>query len=271
MAEIKQLNYFVNGEWKTSKTEKYMDVYNPSTGEVIARTPCCTQEEVEEAIASAKAAFPAWSNTPVMKRVQVLYKFRELLVEHMDELATLCALEHGKVLSEAKGDILKVKEPVELALSAPSLTMGDSMRDTSSGYDTTLYYEPVGVFGSDSVEDIDSVAKSVGLRIVQLHRRASAEDVAALRALGYEVWTLAGGAEGDGVLFDSTHGDGEKAFRKVTGRSILAGGIAAENLPAALALGPDVVDVSGSLESSPGVKDPRRIEDFFAKFNSLAH
>ena len=146
MAEIKQLNYFVNGEWKTSKTDKYMDVYNPSTGEVIARTPCCTQEEVEEAIASAKAAFPAWSNTPVMKRVQVLYKFRELLVEHMDELATLCAVEHGKVLSEAKGDILKVKEPVELALSAPSLTMGDSMRDTSSGYDTTLYYEPVGVF-----------------------------------------------------------------------------------------------------------------------------
>ena len=131
--------------------------------------------------------------------------------------------------------------------------------------------EPVGVFGSDSVEDIDSVAKSVGLRIVQLHRRASAEDVAALRALGYEVWTLAGGAEGDGVLFDSSHGDGEKAFRKVTGRSILAGGIAAENLPAALALGPDVVDVSGSLESSPGVKDLRRIEDFFAKFNSLAH
>ena len=146
MAQIKKLKYFVDGEWHTSSSEKYMDVYNPSTGEVIAQTPCCTQQEVEAAIASAKEAFKTWSNTPVMKRTQVLYKFRELIVEHMDELAKLCAIEHGKVLAEAKGDILKVKEPVELALSAPSLTMGDSMRDTSSGYDTTLYYEPVGVF-----------------------------------------------------------------------------------------------------------------------------
>ncbi|MDD6011648.1 MAG: aldehyde dehydrogenase family protein, partial [Oscillospiraceae bacterium] len=146
MAQIKRLQYFVDGQWKDSKTEKYMPVYNPSTGEVIAEAPCCTAGEVEEAIESAKAAFPAWSNTPVMKRVQVLYKFRELLIANMDELAKLCATEHGKVLGEAKGDILKVKEPVELALSAPSLLLGDAMRDTSSGYDTTLYYEPVGVF-----------------------------------------------------------------------------------------------------------------------------
>ena len=121
MAEIKQLKYFCDGEWRTSTTDKYMDVYNPSTGEVIAQTPCCTEQEVEDAIAAAKAAFPAWSNTPVMKRVQVLYKFRELLIEHMDELATLCATEHGKVLAEAKGDILKVKEPVELALNFPGM------------------------------------------------------------------------------------------------------------------------------------------------------
>ncbi|MBQ8028052.1 MAG: CoA-acylating methylmalonate-semialdehyde dehydrogenase [Clostridia bacterium] len=146
MAEIKRLKYFANGEWLESKTEKYMNIYNPSTGEVIAETPCCTKDEVEFAIASAKEAFKSWSNVPVIKRVQVLYKFRDLLIENMDELAKLCAIEHGKNLAEAKGDILKVKEPVEHAISAPSLTMGDSMRDTSSGYDTTLYYEPVGVF-----------------------------------------------------------------------------------------------------------------------------
>ena len=146
MSEIKRLKFYANGEWIESKTEKYMPVYNASTGEVQAETPCCTAEEVEYAIASAKAAFPAWSNTPVMKRTQVLYKFRELLIEHMDELTEICAREHGKTWNESKGDILKVKEPVEHALSAPSLTMGDSMRDTSSGYDTTLYYEPVGVF-----------------------------------------------------------------------------------------------------------------------------
>lgn len=146
MSEIKRLKFYANGEWLESKTEKYMDVYNPSTGEVQAQTPCCTADEVEYAIASAKEAFKTWSNVPVMKRTQVLYKFRELLIEHMDELAEICAREHGKNLAESKGDILKVKEPVELALSAPSLTMGDSMRDTSSGYDTTLYYEPAGVF-----------------------------------------------------------------------------------------------------------------------------
>ena len=80
------------------------------------------------------------------KRVQVLYKFRSLLEEHMDELTELVAREHGKVWDEAKGDILKVKEPVELACGAPTLMMGESLRDTSSGYDTVLYREPVGVF-----------------------------------------------------------------------------------------------------------------------------
>lgn len=146
MSQIKRLKFYADGKWMESKTEKYMNIYNPSTGDVIAETPCCTKDEVEFAIASAKEAFKTWSNVPVMKRVQVLYKFRDLIVEHMDELAKLCAIEHGKNLAEAKGDILKVKEPVEHAISAPSLTMGDSMRDTSSGYDTTLYYEPVGVF-----------------------------------------------------------------------------------------------------------------------------
>lgn len=143
---VKKLKYFAGGQWIESKTDKYMDVYNPSTGEVQAQTPCCTKEEVDYAVACAKKAFPAWSDTPIMKRVQILYKFRELLEEHMDELTELVAREHGKVWAEAKGDILKVKEPLELACGAPSLTMGESMRDTSAGYDTTLYREPLGVF-----------------------------------------------------------------------------------------------------------------------------
>ena len=144
--EIKKLKYFAGGQWIESKTDKYMDIYNPSTGEVQAQTPCCTEDEVNYAVECAKKAYPAWSDTPVFKRVQILYKFRELLEEHMDELTELVAREHGKVWSEAKGDILKVKEPLELACGAPSLIMGESLRDTSSGYDTTLYREPLGVF-----------------------------------------------------------------------------------------------------------------------------
>ncbi len=144
--EIKKLKYFAGGQWITSKTDKYMDIYNPSTGEVQAQTPCCTEEEVNYAVECAKKAYPAWADTPVFKRVQILYKFRELLEENMDELTELVAREHGKVWAEAKGDILKVKEPLELACGAPSLIMGESLRDTSSGYDTTLYREPLGVF-----------------------------------------------------------------------------------------------------------------------------
>jgi malonate-semialdehyde dehydrogenase (acetylating)/methylmalonate-semialdehyde dehydrogenase len=81
-----------------------------------------------------------------MRRVQVLYKFRELLEKHMEELTYMVAREHGKVWSEAEGDILKVKEPVEFACGVPTLMMGESLMNTSDGYDTVLYREPVGVF-----------------------------------------------------------------------------------------------------------------------------
>ena len=146
MADIQRLKYFVNGQWLDSKTDKYMDIYNPSTGDVIAKTPCCTVDEVNSAIAAASAAFPAWSQTPVMKRVQVLFNFRDLLNKHMDELTYLVAHEHGKVWGEAEGDILKVKEPIEMACGTPSLMMGESLMNTSTGYDTVLHREPIGVF-----------------------------------------------------------------------------------------------------------------------------
>lgn len=146
MSEVKKLKFFANGKWQESKTQKYMDIYDPSIGEVIAQTPCCTEEEVYSAIQSAKDAFPAWSQTPAMKRVQVMYKFRELLEKHMDELTLLVARENGKVWEEARGDLLKVKEPVEFACGIPNLLMGESLMNTSTGYDTVLYREPVGVF-----------------------------------------------------------------------------------------------------------------------------
>ena len=146
MSEVKKLKFFVGGEWMESKTTKYMDVYNPSTGEVLAKAPCCTEDEVNFAIKSASDAFPKWSQTPVMKRVQVLYKFRDLLDKHMDELTEMLAMENGKIWDEAKGDMLKVKEPVEFACGMPNLMMGESLMNTSTGYDTVLYREPVGVF-----------------------------------------------------------------------------------------------------------------------------
>jgi methylmalonic acid semialdehyde dehydrogenase len=146
MSDIKKLQYFVNGQWKYSSTEKYMEVYNPSTGKIQAMTPCCTSEEVEEAIAAAAAAFPSWSATPVMRRVQVLYKLRDLIVEHLDELTELVCRENGKAWGDAQGDVLKAKEGTEQAISAPNLMMGESLMDTSTGIDTTLCRESLGVF-----------------------------------------------------------------------------------------------------------------------------
>ena len=121
----------------------------------------------------------------------------------------------------------------------------------------------VGVFVEQSAAEILEIARSVPLDVVQLHRRATEADVAAVRAAGLEVWTLAGGAPGDGVLFDSSHGDGETEFRKGPYKAIVAGGISAANVGEALKLGPDVVDVNSSLETSPGVKSVALLDEFF--------
>ena len=122
----------------------------------------------------------------------------------------------------------------------------------------------VGVFVTQTAEEIAAVCRDVGLQVVQLHRRASEADVTALRAFGFEVWTLAGGAAGDGLLFDSSHGDGETAFRRGPYKAILAGRIGVDNLSDALALSPDILDVNSSLETAPGVKSVEKLAAFLA-------
>ena len=143
---MEKLRYFAGGSYRESKTEIFNEVYNPSTGEVTAMVPCCTKEEVEEVIGIAKEAYESWSRVPIVKRVKVLYNVRRLIEENMEELTYLVAQEHGKVWSEAEGDVLKALEGTELAISAPSLIMGESMMDTSAGFDTVLYRESLGVF-----------------------------------------------------------------------------------------------------------------------------
>lgn len=143
---IETLKPFIGGQFVRSKAEKYMPIYDPSTGETIAQTPCCTVEEVEAAIQAAKAAYPGWRDTPCAQRVQVLYRFRDLLAQNMDELTYTLCRENGKNWDEAQGDLLKVKEPVEVACGCPSLMMGESLMNVTQGFDSTLYREPLGVF-----------------------------------------------------------------------------------------------------------------------------
>lgn len=197
---MEKLKYFAGGEYRESRTESYNEVVNPSTGEVTALVPCCTNEEVEEVIATAKEAYKSWSKVPIVKRVAVLYKVRQLIEEHMEELTYLVAQEHGKVWDEAEGDVLKAKEGTELACSAPSLIMGESMMNTSDGFDTVLYRESLGVFagivpfnfpamipmgwmtpmciaaGNTIVLKVSSFTPRTALRFAQLYKEAGLPD-----------------------------------------------------------------------------------------------
>ena len=86
MAQIKRLKFLVGGQWRDTKSGKYMQVMNPSLGIPIAEAPCCTNEEVGEAVTAAKAAFPKWRDTPIPSRIDLMFKFRGLLEQHLDHL-----------------------------------------------------------------------------------------------------------------------------------------------------------------------------------------
>ncbi len=147
-AATQRLTYLVDNEWRPSKTAKYMPVMDPSMGKQIAEAPCCTQDEVDGAVAAAARAFPGWRDTPIPARIQLMFRFKQLLDAHLDELTELVATENGKVLSEARGDVLKAIEVVECACSTPYLMQGDTCMNVSDGYDTVSYREPLGVFAA---------------------------------------------------------------------------------------------------------------------------
>jgi malonate-semialdehyde dehydrogenase (acetylating)/methylmalonate-semialdehyde dehydrogenase len=144
--EPKRLKYFMNGEWHTSKTDKYMPVDDSSTGEVIAEAPCCTKDEVEEAIQNAQWAFETWGRLPIQKRTQVIFNWKRLLEQNAEEITYLCSRELGKNLDEARGEVIKIIEGCETAVSAPMVLKGESFMNVSTGHDTVSYREPLGVF-----------------------------------------------------------------------------------------------------------------------------
>ena len=143
---MERMKLFINGEFVKSKSTVYRQIHDPSTGEIIAETPCCTKEEVLSAVEAARAAFPAWAATPPAKRAQCLFRLRELIAAHFDELTMSVARENGKAWLEAAGDVRKAQEMTELATSVSTQILGDAMLNASHGYDTTLYREPLGVF-----------------------------------------------------------------------------------------------------------------------------
>ncbi|MFZ5886659.1 MAG: CoA-acylating methylmalonate-semialdehyde dehydrogenase [Chloroflexota bacterium] len=138
------LNY-INGEWIKPSVTEYFDVVNPATGQVIARTPLSGKADVDAAAKAASAAFPLWRRVPVNDRVQYLFKLRNLLREHMDEIAKLITDECGKTFEESKAEMVRAVENVEVACGMPHMGKGEFVEDIASGIDETMIRQPVGV------------------------------------------------------------------------------------------------------------------------------
>jgi malonate-semialdehyde dehydrogenase (acetylating) / methylmalonate-semialdehyde dehydrogenase len=138
------LNY-INGEWVKPNVIEYLDVINPATGQVIAKTPLSTRADVDAAAKAASEAFPAWRRTPVNDRVQYLFKLRNLMREHMDEIAKLITDECGKTFEESRAEMVRAVENVETACGMPHMGKGEFVEDIASGIDEIMIRQPVGV------------------------------------------------------------------------------------------------------------------------------
>ncbi|MCG3148700.1 MAG: Malonate-semialdehyde dehydrogenase [Verrucomicrobiae bacterium] len=140
-----ELPILIAGKWRTPAAKTFGDVHNPSTGEVIARTPFCGAAEVDEAVQAAQKAFVSWSQTPAPKRATVLFKYRSLLEAHLEELAKLVTRENGKTLDEARGDVRRGFEVVEFATGIAHLQKGESLPQVAEHIDGVTMREPLGV------------------------------------------------------------------------------------------------------------------------------
>ncbi|MGY2298268.1 CoA-acylating methylmalonate-semialdehyde dehydrogenase [Pseudomonas yamanorum] len=145
MSNAPIIGHYINGQVQDSSSERFSNVFNPATGEVQARVGLASQKTVDEAVASALKAFPAWSEQSSLRRSRVLFKFKELLDQHHDELAEIISREHGKVFSDARGEVTRGIEIVEYACGAPNLLKTDFSDNIGGGIDNWNLRQPLGV------------------------------------------------------------------------------------------------------------------------------
>jgi len=143
---IKALQNYIDGEWADSKSSRWLNVHNPATDEVIARVPLSSADEVHAAVKAAKDAFQDWRETTPFTRSRYLFRMKNAMEERFEELAQAIVLEHGKIIDEARGEVRRGIENVEVAAGVPSLMMGYNMEDVSQGIDEECVYQPAGVF-----------------------------------------------------------------------------------------------------------------------------
>jgi malonate-semialdehyde dehydrogenase (acetylating) / methylmalonate-semialdehyde dehydrogenase len=145
MSVARSLPLYFGGKWKPSVSAEYSKVINPATAEVLAHAPVCTREDVDAVVGSAAAAFPAWRRTPPEDRIQYLFKLKQLLENHTEELARICTTENGKTLAESRAELRRAIENVEVACGIPTLMQGYNLEDVASGIDEAMIRQPVGI------------------------------------------------------------------------------------------------------------------------------
>lgn len=141
----KTLHHFINGERVAGESNRFGDVFNPATGEVAAQAPYASTHEVRRAVEAAKAAFPAWSAMPPAQRARILFRYRDLIESHKEELARLVSSEHGKTLDDAKGSVQRGAEVVEFACGIPQLLKGEHNENVANHVDSYSMRQPLGV------------------------------------------------------------------------------------------------------------------------------
>ena len=145
MSETKIINHWIDGGFQPSASDRFGNIYNPATGAVIAKLPMGGAADLETAVKSARHAFHSWSTTSITKRAQLMFKFKELLELHRDELVDIISLEHGKVIPDAAGSLQRGIEVVEFACGIPHLLKGEFSEQVGTGVDCYSMRQPIGV------------------------------------------------------------------------------------------------------------------------------
>ena len=144
IATVEDTPYFVDNKFVQSKTDKFIDLPDPATNNLVTRVPQMTDAEMKAAVASAEKAFESWRNTTVLARQQIMFRFVQLIRENWDRLAASITLEQGKTFADAKGDVLRGLQVAEAAIGAPELLKGEVL-EVAKDMETRTYREPLGV------------------------------------------------------------------------------------------------------------------------------
>ena len=142
---VTSIAHFISGQTTAGTSTRAQDVFNPATGAVTGRVHLANVQDVAQAVASAQAAFPAWADTPPLRRARVMFKYLELLNQNRDTLARMITAEHGKVFTDAQGEVTRGIDIVEFACGIPQLLKGDFTDQVSTGIDNWTLRQPLGV------------------------------------------------------------------------------------------------------------------------------